>query len=101
MKEAHILDRVCDFFTSQGLSGYGTFGSYLKKMKKREDETCRCGAVSESPAHVFKECSRHTLGRPEVLNGHKEETLKYMKATVEKLWKEEREEVRMRTEENL
>jgi len=89
LKEALIHNKICDFYISQGLSGHGTFGSYLKKMKRREDEMCMCGTSIESSAHIFKECERHTSGGPVTLNGHEEETLNYLKRTVEKLWKEE------------
>jgi len=67
-------------------------------MNRKEEETCRCGAPSETPTHIFIECIRYSERRPETLNGHEKVTQKYLKETVEKLWEEEREELRRRVE---
>ena len=56
----------------RGLSGHGCFGNYLKRMNRKEEETCRCGAPSETPAHIFIEYIRYSERRPETLNGHED-----------------------------
>ena len=90
---------ICDFYLSQGLSGHGCYGSYLRKMNnRRNNEECRCDEAAESPEHIFTECPRHSEDRPQELIDNDANTRMYLRKTVMKLWKEEIEETRKNIE---
>ena len=60
----------------------------LKRMHRAESGACDCGAP-ETPRHVFVECRRFEQGRPAMLNVEEYETIRYLRATVTAMWKEE------------
>ena len=42
------------FYLAQALSGHGCFNAYLKRFKKRDDESCRyCGSLVENAEHTL------------------------------------------------
>ena len=44
---------------AQALSGHGCFIAYLKRFKKRDDESCRyCGSLVENSGHTLFVCAR-------------------------------------------
>ena len=57
------------FYLAQALSDHGCFNAYLKRSKKRDDESCRyCGSLVENAEHtlfVFARWSaeREVVGR--------------------------------------
>lgn len=67
------------FYLAQALSGHGVFASYLYKYKCRRSPWCQCGQEIENPEHVFRTCERCANGRPQELDGRKEETLNILK----------------------
>ena len=47
------------FYLAQALSGHGCFIAYLKRFKKRDDESCRyCGSLVENAEHTLFVCAR-------------------------------------------
>ena len=42
-----------EYHLSQALSGHGAFGSYLVKMKRRNNDACECGEAIETPEHNY------------------------------------------------
>ena len=58
-----------DFHLAQALSGHGCFKTYLKRFKKRDNESCHyCGSLVENAAHTLFVCARwgaerETVGR--------------------------------------
>lgn len=86
------------FWLNQALSGHGVFGSYLKKMARRETAGCMCGFEEESPEHIFLYCPLFKEGRPEELSVGDMETIVYLRDTVKKLWENERLTKRRLTE---
>ena len=47
-----------DFYLAQALSGHGCFNAYLKRFKKRDDESCRyCRSLVENPEHTLFVCA--------------------------------------------
>ncbi|KAL0274343.1 UNVERIFIED_CONTAM: hypothetical protein PYX00_006794 [Menopon gallinae] len=58
-----------DSCVTQFLTGHGCFGTYLVRVKKREESRCpRCPGSEDSPEHVWDECplwdeERETLRR--------------------------------------
>ena len=45
------------FYLAQALSGHGCFNAYLKRFKKRYDESCRyCGSLVENAKHTLCLC---------------------------------------------
>ena len=47
------------FYLAQALSGHGCFNAYLKRFKKRDDESCRyCGSLVENAEHTLFVCAR-------------------------------------------
>ena len=47
------------FYLAQALSGHGCFNLYLKRFKKRDDESCRyCGSLVENAEHTLFVCAR-------------------------------------------
>jgi len=75
-----------NFFVTQGLSGYGVFGSYLGEYRRRDDPSCPCGSNLQTPAHVFQECQLYSDGRPLQWNTIDQSHLKYIHHTVVSLW---------------
>ena len=57
------------FYLAQGLTGHGWFNAYLKRFKKRDDESSRyCGYLVENEKHTLFVCTRwgaerETVGR--------------------------------------
>lgn len=48
-----------DYYLTQAISGHGAFGSYLKKIKKVEDDDCWFGCgVRDTPEHTLFQCAR-------------------------------------------
>ena len=44
------------------LSGHGFFNAYLKRLKKRDDESCRyCGSLVETAEHTLFVCARRAI----------------------------------------
>ena len=71
-KEAIRKDRKhgqVGFYLAQALSGHGCFNAYLKRVKKRDDESCRyCGSLVENAEHTLFVCAswgaeREAVGR--------------------------------------
>ena len=49
-----------NYYITQAITGHGNFGSYLKKFKKTESESCKgCGAVEDSVWHCIFECEKY------------------------------------------
>ena len=47
------------FYLAQALSGHGCFNAYLKRFKKRGDESCRyCGSLVKNVEHTLFVCAR-------------------------------------------
>ena len=47
------------FYLVQALSGHGCFNAYLKRFKKRDDESCRyCGSLVENAEQTLFVCAR-------------------------------------------
>ena len=47
------------FYLTQALSAYGCFNAYLKRFKKRNDESCRyCGSLVQNAEHTLFVCAR-------------------------------------------
>ena len=47
------------FYLAQALLDHGCFNAYLKRFKKREDESCRyCGTLVENAEHTLFVCAR-------------------------------------------
>jgi len=67
---------------SQALSGHGVFGKYLHRFMGRATAVCQCGSPTESPTHIFTECSNFAVGRPPVLNIGEGHTRNYLIRTV-------------------
>ena len=67
------LDRNRDqvgFYLTQALSGHGCFNAYLKRFKKRDDESCRyCGSLVKNGEHTLFVCARWGAER-EAVDAH-------------------------------
>ncbi|KAK7602957.1 hypothetical protein V9T40_006931 [Parthenolecanium corni] len=83
-----------DFDLAQALSGHGAFRAYLFKFKRSNTPLCECGE-EETPNHVFRECHRHSCGRPASLVPLTSEVREYLRSTVAKLRQSERERERI------
>ena len=47
------------FYLAQALSGHGCFDAYLKRFKRRDDESCSyCGSLVDNAEHTFSFCAR-------------------------------------------
>ena len=48
-----------DFYTTQAMTGHGSFGKYLKEIRKRDSDECwyGCGTI-DSPEHTIFQCAR-------------------------------------------
>ena len=47
------------FYLAHALSGHDCFNAYLKRFKKRDDESCRyCGSLVENAEHTLFVCAR-------------------------------------------
>ena len=47
------------FYLAQVLSGHACFNAYLKRFKKRDNESCRyCGSLMENAGHILFVCAR-------------------------------------------
>ncbi|KAJ8983333.1 hypothetical protein NQ317_003138 [Molorchus minor] len=59
--------RQVDYYLAQFLTGHGSFGQYLKRIGKIEDQRCRyCGAEEDTPRHTVMECNRFATVREAV-----------------------------------
>ncbi|ERL95927.1 hypothetical protein D910_00608 [Dendroctonus ponderosae] len=47
-----------DFLTTQAMTGHGVFGSYLKKIKKQDDDDCWFCGAQDTPEHSIFQCPR-------------------------------------------
>ena len=55
------------FYLAQALSGHGCFNSYLKRFKKRDDESCSyCGSLVDNAEHTLFVCARWGVEREAV-----------------------------------
>ena len=55
------------FYLPQALSGRGCFNAYLKRFKKRDDESCSyCGSLVDSAEHTLFFCARWGVAREAV-----------------------------------
>ncbi|KAJ8977202.1 hypothetical protein NQ317_011213 [Molorchus minor] len=55
---AKCRHRRCDYYTTQGLTGHGSFKAYTKRIGKTEDEECiYCGAI-DTVEHTLFQCER-------------------------------------------
>ena len=52
-----------DFYTTQGMSGHGVFGSYLHTIGKKKDTTCWYCEEEDTPNHTIFECAHWTEDR--------------------------------------
>ena len=56
-----------DFYLAQALSGHGCFNAYLKRFKKRDDESCSyCGSLVDNAEHTLFFCARWGVTREAV-----------------------------------
>ncbi|KAJ8978657.1 hypothetical protein NQ317_019093 [Molorchus minor] len=56
--------RRVEYYLTQFLTGHGSFGEYLRRIKKTEEERCRyCGAEQDSPNHTIMDCPRFSTLR--------------------------------------
>ena len=64
------LDRkhgLVGFYLAQALSGHGCFNAYLKRFKKRDDESCSyCGSLVDNAEHTLLFCARWGKARESV-----------------------------------
>ena len=52
------------FYLAQALSGHGCINAYLKRFKKRDDESCRyCGSLVENAEHTLFVYARWGVAR--------------------------------------
>ena len=52
------------FYLAQALSGHGCFNAYLKRFKKRDDESCRyCGSLVDNAEHALFVCAKWGAAR--------------------------------------
>lgn len=54
-----------DYWVAQFLTGHRSFGSYLKKIKKRADDRCFACKVRDDPEHAIFYCMRWEPNREE------------------------------------
>ena len=55
------------FYLVQALSGHGCFNAYLKRFKKRDDESCSyCGSLLDNAEHTLFFCARWGVAREAV-----------------------------------
>ena len=55
------------FYLAQALSGHGCFNAYLKRFKKRDDESCSyCGSLVDNAEHTLFICARWGVAREAV-----------------------------------
>ena len=55
------------FYLAQALSGHGGFNAYLKRFKKRHDESCSyCGSPVDNAEHTLFFCARWGVARKAV-----------------------------------
>ena len=55
------------FYLAQALSGHSCFNAYLKRFKKRDDESCSyCGSSVENAEHTLFVCARSGAEREAV-----------------------------------
>lgn len=47
-----------DHFLTQAITGHGCFGTYLKRMGKRDSDRCVYCQEQDTPAHTLFECGR-------------------------------------------
>jgi len=56
-----------NFYTTQMLSGHGSFGHFLNRIKRRETAKCNhCAAVDDTTEHTIFECPRWETQRAEL-----------------------------------
>ncbi|XP_057671248.1 uncharacterized protein LOC130902979 [Diorhabda carinulata] len=46
------------YYITQVLTGHGSFGTFTKRIRKTEDDTCKTCGQMDDPAHVLYECVR-------------------------------------------
>ena len=55
------------FYLAQALPRHGCFKAYLKRSKKRDDESCRyCGSLVENAEHTLFVCAKWGMEREAV-----------------------------------
>ena len=55
------------FYLAQALSGHDCFNAYLKRFKKRDDESCcYCGSLVDNAEHTLFVCARWSAERKAV-----------------------------------
>ena len=55
-----------NYYASQAILGHGTFGKYLKEIKKQQNDECWYGCgVQDSPEHTVFACARFERERRE------------------------------------
>ncbi|XP_071054676.1 uncharacterized protein [Onthophagus taurus] len=48
-----------DYYATQAIVGHGSFGTYLKQIRRRENDECWFGCeVPDTPAHTIFECPK-------------------------------------------
>ncbi|KAJ8964365.1 hypothetical protein NQ317_003009 [Molorchus minor] len=47
-----------NYFVTQFLSGHGSFGNFLERIKKRDNNKCIYCDEIDSPQHMLRECQR-------------------------------------------
>lgn len=60
--------RSLEYFLAQFLTGHGSFGSYLKRIGKTENDICRYCDQADNPNHTAFECVRWSSERQSVYN---------------------------------
>ena len=84
-----------DFYLGQALTSHGCFRHYLHKRRLCETAACDCGHPDETAQHVLYECRRQEDSRPRELTApettdlKQQETRKYLRNTVHRLWQAE------------
>lgn len=52
-----------NYFLTQFLTGHGSFGAYLKKIKKKQNDECIFCEAQDTPEHAVFECPRSETAR--------------------------------------
>lgn len=74
------------FWSSQAMSGHGVMKEYLHRRQRTPTPHCICGFGEESPQHIFMECPRFTVGRPQDWSDISATHITYMEKVIRKLW---------------
>ncbi|KAH1021336.1 hypothetical protein HUJ04_010865 [Dendroctonus ponderosae] len=54
-----------NYYSTQAITGHGVFGSYLKKIKKQNNDDCWFCKAMDTPEHTIFDCQKFTEIRKE------------------------------------